>query len=155
MILFTILSAQFAFASPTTDLVNLAVAADSVVRGEVLTTRTQRGHENTYTVATIRVLETLRGDSNPVVDVRLPGAMLDNKDLRVHGQANLIEGHEVLLFLSGDQLVDMGAGAFVVTDGHAWRGESAWAYADPKTAGEHAQSLYVSHDLEAVRSSLR
>jgi hypothetical protein len=60
-----------------------------------------------------------------------------------------------LLFLNGDQLVDMGAGAFVVIDGQAWRGEYAWTYADPKTIGEHAETFYVSHDLETVRSSLR
>ncbi len=155
MILLALFSAQLAFASPSTDLIELATTADSIVRGEVLTTRTQREDENTYTVATIRVLETLRGQPDPVVDVRLPGAMLNDKDLQVHGQAKLISGYEVLLFLNGDQLVDMGAGAFVVIDGQAWRGEYAWTYLDPKTVGEHADSFYVSHELEAVRSSLR
>ena len=120
MILFALFGTQLAFATPTTDLIELATTADSVVRGEVLTTRTQRENDNSYTVATVRVLETLRGHPDPVVDVRLPGAMLDDKDLLVHGQAKLIEGYEVLLFLNGDQLVDMGAGAFVVIDGQAW-----------------------------------
>jgi len=155
MILFALIGTQLAYATPTTDLLELATTADSIVRGEVLTTRTQRKNQNTYTVATVRVLETLRGQPDPVVDVRLPGAMLHDKDLKVHGQANLIEGHEVLLFLNGDQLVDMGAGAFVVIDGEAWRSAYAWTYADPKTVGEHAESFYVSHELEVVRSSLR
>jgi hypothetical protein len=155
MILFALFGAQLALATPTTDLIELATIADSVVRGKVLTTRTQRESENTYTVATIRVLETLRGPPRPVVEVRLPGAMLDDKDLQVHGQAKLIEGYEVLLFLKGDQLVDMGAGAFVVIDGQAWRSEYAWTYVNPKTVGKHVESYYVSHELEAVRSSLR
>lgn len=155
MILFSLFSAQLAFATPTTGLADLATTAESVVRGEVLTTRTQRERDTTYTVATVRVLETMRGQPDPVIDVRLPGAMLHEKDLQVHGQATLIEGFEVLLFLNGDQLVNMGAGAFVVSNGQAWRGEHTWTYADPKTVGEHADSLYVSHELDAVRNSLR
>ena len=155
MILLALFGTQLALATPSTNLTELTTSAESIVRGEVLTTRTQRERDSTYTVATVRVFETLRGQPDPVVDVRLPGAMLSDKDLRVHGQAKLIEGHEVLLFLQGDQLVDMGAGAFVIIDGMAWRSEHAWTLADPTTLGEHAAHYYVSHELDAIRSSLR
>ena len=144
-----------AFAGPNMQLDSLADEADRVVVGEVLISRTEKDRNTSWTVATVRVLETLRGESDPVIDVRLPGARLPNQDLLVHGQTQLIEGHEVLLFLRGDQLVGMGAGAFVVQDNKAWKNRYEWTYADPKTSGELAQELYVSHEMETIRSTLR
>lgn len=144
-----------AFAGPTMQLDSLADEADRVVVGEVLISRTEKDRNTSWTVTTVRVLETLRGESDPVIDVRLPGARLPNQDLLVHGQTQLIEGHEVLLFLRGDQLVGMGAGAFVVQDNKAWKNRYEWTYADPKTSGELAQELYVSHEMETIRSTLR
>ena len=134
---------------------SLADEADRVVVGEVLISRTEKDRNTSWTVTTVRVLETLRGQSDPVIEVRLPGARLPNQDLLVHGQTQLIEGHEVLLFLRGDQLVGMGAGAFVVQDDKAWKNRYEWTYADPKTSGEYAQELYVSHKMETIRSTLR
>ena len=61
----------------------------------------------------------------------------------------------MLLFLRGDQLVGMGAGAFVVQDNKAWKNRFEWTYADPKTSGPHANELYVSHEMETVRSALQ
>ena len=81
---------------PITSLNN---QADRVVLGKVLATRTQREPTNIYTVATVRVWETLRGDDDPIVEVHLPGAMLTTHDLSVYGQAQLLPGFEVLLFL--------------------------------------------------------
>ena len=144
-----------AMAGPTMQLDSLADEADRVVVGEVLDNRTEKDKDTSWTVSTIRVLETLRGDAAPVIEVRLPGAELKTHDLLVHGQTQLIEGHEVLLFLRGDQLVGMGAGAFVVQDNKAWKSRYDWSYADPKTSGQYAQELYVSHEMEKIRSTLQ
>jgi hypothetical protein len=144
-----------AIAAPTMQLDSLAEEADRVVVGEVLVNRTETDRKTTWTVSTIRVSETLRGEAKHVIDVRLPGARLQNHDLLVHGQTQLIEGHQVLLFLRGDQLVGMGAGAFVIQDNKAWKNKYDWTYADPKTSGEYVDDLYVSHEMDAVRSTIR
>jgi hypothetical protein len=144
-----------AVAGPTMQLDTLANEADRVVVGEVLTSRTETDKQTSWTVTTVRVFETLRGASDPVVEVRLPGARLAQHDLVVHGQTQLIEGHEVLLFLRGDQVVGMGAGAFVVQDNKAWKNMHDWTYSDPSTIGPHANELYVSHEMEAVRSTIQ
>ena len=137
---------------PITSLNN---QADRVVLGKVLATRTQREPTNIYTVATVRVWETLRGDDDPIVEVHLPGAMLTTHDLSVYGQAQLLPGFEVLLFLQGHQVVGMGAGAFVLLGKKAWKNKRPGLAADPKTVGRHAESLYVSHDIDAVRAALQ
>ena len=136
-------------------LKDLDEQADRVIMGEVLTTRTQRDPSNIYTVATVRVWETLRGHQDPIVEVHLPGAMLSNHDLSVFGQAKLLPGFEVLLFLRGEQVVGMGAGAFVLLGNKAWKNKRPGLAADPKTVGRHAASLYVAHDISAVRAALR
>jgi hypothetical protein len=155
MILSILFSLATAIAGPVMQLDTLANEADRVVVGEVLTSRTEKDRQTSWTITTIRVSETLLGQADPVVEVRLPGARLAEHDLVVHGQTQLIEGHEVLLFLRGDQLVGMGAGAFVVQDNKAWKNMHAWTYADPSTIGPHTDELYVSHEMEAIRSTLR
>ena len=152
LLLFSVFAA---IAGPTMHLDSLAESADRVVVGEVLINRTEKNKDTSWTVTTVRVLETLRGQAEPVIEVRLPGAKLPNHDLLVHGQTQLIEGHEVLLFLQGDQVVGMGAGAFVVQDNKAWKNMVEWTYADPKTSGEHAHELYVNHEMDTVRSALK
>ena len=144
-----------ALASPSTPLAELRDQADRVVIGEVLTTRTQREEHNAYTVATVRVWETLRGSADPIVEVRLPGAMLQDQVLTVYGQAKLYTGLEVLLFLQGDQVVSMGAGAFVLLGERAYRSGNPRMAPDPRTVGHHAESLYVSHEVDAVRAALQ
>ena len=144
-----------ALASPSAPLEDLKEQADRVVLGEGLTTRTQREEHNAYTVATVRVWETLRGNSDPIVDVRLPGAMLRDHDLTVIGQAKLYPGLEVLLFLQGDQVASMGAGAFVLLGERAYRSGNPRMASDPKTVGHHAESLYVSHEVDAIRAALQ
>ena len=144
-----------ATASPSTPLQDLVAQADRVVIGEVLTTRTERQENNAYTVATVRVWETLRGASAPIVDIRLPGAMLQDRDLTVFGHAKLHTGLDVLLFLQGDQVVSMGDGAFVLLKERAYRSENPRMASDPRTVGHHAESLYVSHDVDAVREALQ
>jgi hypothetical protein len=155
MILAALLSLGAASASPSLDLDTLSNQADRVLVGKVLTTQTLRNNENAWTVATVRVSETLRGESAPVIDVRLPGAMLPEQDLTVHGQIQLITGHDVLLFLQGDQLVGMGAGAFVVSDDKAWHGTKHWTYGDPKTLTTDKDEYYVNHEMNEVRSTIR
>ena len=144
-----------ALASPSAPLEDLTEQADRVVMGEVLTTRTQREEQNAYTVATVRVWETLRGSSDPIVEVRLPGAMLPDQDLTVFGQTKLHTGLEVLLFLQGDQVVGTGAGAFVLLGERAYRSGNPRMASDPRTVGHHAESLYVSHEVDAVRAALQ
>jgi hypothetical protein len=155
MILAALLSLGTASASPSLNLDILADRADHVIVGEVLTTQTRRDKENAWTVATVRVSETLRGESRPVIEVRLPGVMLPDQDLEVHGQAKLITGHNVLLFLQGDQLVGMGAGAFVVFDDKAWHGTQHWTYSDPKTLTVHQDQYYVNHEMDTIRTAIR
>ena len=155
MILTFLFGLAAAFAGPPMQLDTLANEADRVVVGEVLTSRTEKDRQTSWTVTTIRVSDTLLGKIDPVVEVRLPGARLAKHDLVVHGQTQLIEGHKVLLFLRGDQLVGMGAGAFVVHDDKAWKNMHAWTYADPNTIGTYADQLYVSHEMEVVRSTLQ
>tara|TARA_B100000575_G_scaffold223600_1_gene184052 strand:+ start:112 stop:609 length:498 start_codon:yes stop_codon:yes gene_type:complete len=152
-----------AFASPASlidvaaapDLRQLSEQSDRVVRGAVLATRTEREQDNAYTIATVRVLETLRGDVQPVIDVRLPGASLAHHELMVHGGARLITGHEVLLFLSGDRIVNRSEGVFVVKHGSAWRGSASWTWSDPETLGEHRDDHYVNLEIDAIKSFLR
>ncbi len=144
-----------ALASPSAPIHELKDQADRVVMGEVLTTRTQRDEHNAYTVATVRVWETLQGNEDPIVEVRLPGAMLPEHDLTVYGQAKLLPGLEVLLFLQGYQVVGMGAGAFVLLGKRAYRSSNPRMATDPKTVGRHAETLYVSHEVDAVREAMR
>ena len=163
MIAFVLLVGSIAIASTPSltevtqahNVQHLTEQSDRVVRGEVLTTRTQRETDNAYTVATVRVLETLRGHASPVVDVRMPGASLANHDLTVHGGVRLMVGHEVLLFLRGDRIVNMGDGAFVIKDGAAWRGAAPWTWSDPETLGDHRDDHYVSVDLTEVKGLLQ
>ena len=154
MIIF-LLSLFTAYAGPIMQLDSLADSAERVVVGEVLVNRTEQDRNTAWTVTTLRVTETLRGVAAPVIEVRRPGAQLKDRDLLVHGQTQLIEGHEVLLFLRGDQVVGMGAGAFVVQDDKAWRTRAEWTYADPKTSGDRAHDLYVSHEMDTIRSALK
>ena len=137
------------------DVQQLTEQSDRVVRGEVLTTRTQRETDNAYTVATVRVLETLRGEASPVIDVRMPGASFAKRDLTVHGGVRLMVGHEVLLFLQGDRIVNMGDGAFVIKDGAAWRGAAPWTWSDPETLGDHRDDHYVSVDIDEVKGLIQ
>jgi hypothetical protein len=141
--------------SPPTALATLSAQADRVILGEVLTTRTVREKENAFTVATIRVWETLYGEEEPIVEVTLPGLMLASHDLTVHGSAKLITGFEVLLFLQGEQVVGLGDGAFVILGKKAWQRKYPSLPADPKSVGTHADDLYVSHDIDTVRAALR
>ena len=137
------------------DVQHLTAQSDRVVRGEVLTTRTQRETDNAYTVATVRVLETLRGQASPVIDVRMPGASFATHELTVHGGVRLMVGHEVLLFLKGDRIVDMGDGAFVIKDGAAWRGAAPWTWSDPGTLGDHRDDHYVSLNINDVKGLIQ
>jgi hypothetical protein len=162
MIFAALLGLFTASASPTAPLsalpppiTELSAQADRVILGEVLTTRNARERDNAFTIATVRVWETLRGEKDPIVEVRLPGTMLDRRDLTVHGQAKLIPGFEVLLFLQGEQVVGMGAGAFVVFGDKAWHSKSPSLPTDPQAVGTHADSIYVSHDIDMVRTSLQ
>ena len=156
---FCLLAAHASPSTPLTEIespiTTLSSQADRVVLGEVLATRTVEKDDNKFTVATVRVWETLQGEEDPIVEVKLPGAMLAQRDLSVHGQAKLIPGFEMLLFLQGEQVVGMGAGAFVIFGKKAWRTKVPGLPANPQSVGTHAPSLYVSHDIAEVRATLQ
>jgi hypothetical protein len=75
----------------------------------------------------------------------------------VFGQARLIQGHEVLLFLAGNQIVGMGQGAFVVDAEQIWRGNRPWVLPHPAnlSAKTGDAPYYTAHAMEEVRSIVR
>ena len=143
-----------ASASPV-PLTDLSHQADRVVMGEVLITHTEQDSTGAFTIATVRVWETLRGVAAHVVDVRLPGAAFNHQDLTVHGQPTLLPGQDVVLFLSGDQLVGMGAGAFLLEGERLLNSNVARLSRSPLRIGTQEDPLFASHDIQAVRAALR
>ncbi len=90
-----------AWANPqatTIDLDSLTAQAQKVIVGSVLTTRSSVDSDGLWTVATIGVSETLRGESEMVVDVRIPGGKIEDLEMQVRGAPTLIPGDNVLLY---------------------------------------------------------
>ncbi len=138
---------------PIDDLTN---QSDMVIVGAVLTTRDNLDADGLWTVATVRVAETLRGSPEMVVDVRVPGGRIDDFEMQVMGAPTLIPGDEVLLFLNGDRVVGFGQGAFVVSEERAWRAIKDWGFMHPSrlNARGAAEDYYVSLDLRTVREQV-
>lgn len=132
------------------DLEVLAERADRVIRGEVLTTRTERTRFGPTTVATVRVAETLRGDHELVTEVRVPGGDLGN-GVRAHvsGSPRLIEGDELVLFLKNDHIVGLDQGALIVGGEHAWRPGRLGAFEAPTALRDWLADLPADGDYEA------
>lgn len=107
-------------------LEQLAIDADSVIRGRVVAQEVVRDGETdrVRTVSTVAVDEALAGDDAPGSTVRVsqPGGVLGDVTVRVSGTAPLAVGQDVLLFLRGrgDQVrapVGMAQGVWFVERG--------------------------------------
>lgn len=141
------------------DLDELSSRAERVVIGEVLATRYDATGAGIWTVATIRVTETLRGRPEPVVEVRVPGGRVNDMELTVAGAPRLIEGYQVLLFLDGEHVVGLGQGAFVVLSDTAWRNVSDDVFTNPRMEQEmldrDIDEKYTTYALADVRRAVR
>lgn len=135
---------------------DLTSKSDRIIMGSVLTTRDNMDADGLWTVATVRVAETLRGAPAMVLDVRVPGGRIDNFEMQVMGAPTLVPGDDVLLFLSGDRVVGFGQGAFVVTEKRAWRAIKDWGFMHPSRLDARGsdEDYYVSLDLQTVRAQV-
>lgn len=141
-------------------IAELSKRAERVVMGEVVATRSEMTRQGIYTVATIVVDEMLRGRSEPVLEVRVPGGRIDDIELTVVGAPRMIHGYQFLLFLDGQRVVGLGQGAFVVEDGVAWRNLAEYHFASPSAdQSEHATARppvhYMAVDMKEIRSIVR
>lgn len=109
----------------------LATRADRVIRGQVLSTRSELLEEGIFTVATLRVKETLRGQPELITEVKVPGGSWNGIHLDVSGAPELIIGDEMLLFLDEDRIVGLEKGAMLVAGEYAWRPGRLGAFAAP------------------------
>ena len=146
---------------PLTPMVvqSLSERAESVVRGEVLHQRLELNRDGVWTVAMIRVTETLRGAAVPIVEVRVPGGRLADLEVKVARSPQLLPGDDVLLFLKGDRIVGLGEGALMIAQERAWRAMDAWTFIRPheqdtQSAGSMVQSALSSVTMAAVRAQL-
>ena len=69
--------------NPPIPIDTLAEQADQVIMGSVLTTRNNVDADGLWTVATVRVAETLRGKPQMIVEVRVPGGHLEDLEMDV------------------------------------------------------------------------
>lgn len=129
--------------SPTT-VASLGDKAESVVRGEVLHQRMDHDQNGIWTVALVRVTETLQGSHQPIMEVRVPGGRLKDLEVMVARAPRLLPGDDVLLFLQGDQIVGLGAGAFVIHQNRVWQALDAWTFGHADERGGGAPSLALS-----------
>jgi len=122
-----------------------------------LTTRDSLEPDGLWSIATIHVAETLRGEAEMLVEVRVPGGRIQDIEMQVRGAPVLIPGDNVLLFLSGDRVVGFGQGAFVVTEQRAWRTLKDWVFMHPDrlNARSPIDNFYVSLDMSTVRERLK
>ncbi len=80
----------------------LRAAAEVIVLGKVLSTRTVAGGGRIETEARVRVLEAWRGRARRTLRVRVPGGAIDGRRLIVPGAPSFARGERVLLFLYRD-----------------------------------------------------
>jgi len=128
----------------------LGARAESVVRGEVLHQRLEHDQDGIWTIAMVRVTETLQGDPVPVKEVRVPGGRLQDLEIMVARAPRLLPGDEVLLFLKGDRIVGLGEGAFVIHQERVWRALDAWSFGPSYSRGLSAESLSISRVRNAL-----
>lgn len=132
---------------------DLSQRSESVVRGHVLHQRMEFDQNGVWTVAMVRVTETLQGPVQPIREVRVPGGRLEDLEVMVARAPKLIPGDDVLLFLKGDQIVGLGEGAFVIDQERVWRALDAWTFVRP-TLQTTAEGPDASVELAKVRNQL-
>lgn len=125
----------------------LASRADRVIRGQVLSTRSELLDDGIFTVATVRVKETLRGEPELITEVKVPGGTWNGIKLHVDGVPELIIGDEMLLFLTEDRIVGLEKGAMLVAGEYAWRPGRLGAFASPTNYRDGLQEML--HDPKA------
>jgi hypothetical protein len=138
------LQLMFALIPETTtdslDLKELTQASTSIIIGEVLTTRVQVDNGVVSTYATIIVDETLKGNHQQVVDVRVPGGKFEDVEMIVPNVPQFFVDTKVLLYLNNQSIVGIDDGAFFVENDRAWRNANNKNYHIP-------HSLFPSLDV--------
>lgn len=132
-----------------TSVENLAERSDRVIVGEVISTSTGPTKRGIETVALIEVHETMRGAHSTFAEVRVPGGSYGGVELHVSGAPRLIEGDEILLFLSEGRITGLGQGALIVSGDTAWRPGRLGAFAAPINYREWLAELPADGDYEA------
>jgi len=84
-----------------------------------------------WTSVTLDVTDRLHRSNAAQVVFRLPGGTVGDLSLTVPGAPTFEPGQEVMVFLDGDKLHGFGQGAFLVEEGHAWRGLGNALHAEP------------------------
>ncbi len=106
------------------DLTTLTARADQIVNGEVIRTECFAIEDGRiYTRATIRIIESLKGEKDVEVEVTLPGGTVGDQTMRMSEAPSFTEGESVILFLknSGNRLAGWFQGKYVVVDGIAYQ----------------------------------
>ena len=132
------------------EMTNLSAKAQTVVRGEVLAQRLEHDQTGIWTIATVRVTETMQGSSPIVTEVRVPGGKLNDMEVMVARAPRLLTGDDVLLFLKGDRIVGLGQGAFVVHNNQIWQALDPWTFGNAAKRSTATASL----DLDTVRKAV-
>ena len=151
--IFTVCLQTAAAAEPLSqvEVETLGKRAETVVRGHVLHQRLEINQNGVWTIAMVRVTETLQGTEVLIREVKVPGGRIDDLEIMVARAPKLAPGDDVLLFLKGDRIVGMGEGAFVIDEDRIVRPLDAWTFiqAQPKSSAEASFTT-----LADVRSQL-
>ena len=106
--------------------------SEQVVQGTVADLSADFGDDGLiWTVVTLDVDDTLGRSTAAQVSFRLPGGTVGDLSLTVPGAPIFEPGQEVMVFLDGDKLRGFGQGAFLVEEGHAFRGLGNALEAEP------------------------
>jgi hypothetical protein len=101
-----LLACEVAYAAPMSDhrmtLVELSTGSNSIYLGEVIAAGVEVSNGSLYTVATVMVTQTLKGQSQGVIDVRWPGGILDNVTIDSPNSPHVTAGRNYVFFLTGD-----------------------------------------------------
>lgn len=103
------------------DLKELTQLSTQVVIGDVLTQRAEINDGQVSTYVTIVVSETLKGKSENIIDVKVPGGRVNEVDLTAPGTPKFINNTEVLLYLNGHSIVGIDDGMFIIENDRIWR----------------------------------
>jgi hypothetical protein len=87
----------------------LAAGSDAVARVRFASSESRWEDGSIWTVTTFHVVETLKGQLLPKIDVRLPGGHVGHLTASVEGTPKFNSGGEAILFLQGSS-----AGGFTV-----------------------------------------
>lgn len=123
LILGTLSSAQATSYAESMSVDDLRTGAATVVIGEIDGLSTKAGGPGILTEVSVEVRETWAGTPRNELVIEVPGGVLGQRSLVIPGAPRFLEGQTVLLFLDeDDHIVGFGQGAFLITDGYAWRG---------------------------------